>query len=269
MPWSRLAHAELVGGAVGGRELDLGRVLAADASAPSPRSSSSRCCAPSRRGRRRPSPRSSAASARTRPVTVSPGPGSANSQPRGVSATSVERTRSIPPRRWRTPSSERTPFAIQGVVAGPSLMRPSATSSHVSRAVPGEARPLEPDPALRVLGAPVVADHAGPAVELDRALSGPHDAAEAGRRVRALELRARNRCACTSILGAGGGSRRRRARGRAPRRRRGGRSRRAPRPGRDRTCCRRARRRRRRGPRARRARASPWRPPGGSRARTA
>src|SRR5436189_278523 len=41
-----------------------------------------------------------------------------------------------------------------------------------------EVRPVQPDPALRVLGAPVVADHPGPAVELHGALAERHTTAE-------------------------------------------------------------------------------------------
>ena len=52
---------------------------------------------------------------------------------------------------------------------------------------------MQPDPALGVLGAPVVADHAAPAGDLGAAAAGLDPAAEHGVRARALELGPRQR----------------------------------------------------------------------------
>ena len=111
-------------------------------------------------------------------------------------------TRATPRIRRRSPSMLSAPLAIHGVSAGPTLTRPSATSSHA----PLLEDPVQPDPALGVLGAPVVADHAAPAVEL------PVLDAAGDRRVgqRALELRARERRAVQPrrqvLEGRGGGA---------------------------------------------------------------
>src|SRR5438270_2942237 len=55
-----------------------------------------------------------------------------------------------------------------------------------------EVRAARPYPALGVLGAPVVADHAAPAVDAGRLAVDGHGTAEGGRRVRAERLRTRH-----------------------------------------------------------------------------
>ncbi len=73
-----------------------------------------------------------------------------------------------------------------------------------------EADAVQPDPPLGVLGAPVVADHPAPAVELDRA-AGKHERAFEARRGRgARELRARQRGAVEAARAGGGAARARR-----------------------------------------------------------
>src|SRR3954454_10658797 len=71
-------------------------------------------------------------SAPTRPSTVRPLPGSTSCAPCGVSRTTVERVRSIPPSRCSSPSAYSTPLPIHGVVTGPSLIRPIAASRYAS-----------------------------------------------------------------------------------------------------------------------------------------
>ena len=62
----------------------------------------------------------------------------------GPLGTSVRRMAPSPPSRWRTPSSDRTPLATQGVVHGPTLIRPSAASSQAS------SRPSKPAPCSQI-----------------------------------------------------------------------------------------------------------------------
>ncbi len=118
-----------------------------------------------------------------------------------------------------------------------------------ARAVVADRRAVDPDPALGVLGAPVVADHARPGLEGDPFAVDFEDPVEAGARVRAEQLRPRQRPLVHPLRGevmerAGvvlepeapaGADRRRRpppapAPGRSPSRRRGCRSCRGPTP---------------------------------------
>ena len=111
-----------------------------------------------------------------------------------------------PPRGSRSPSTQIAPFAIQGVVTGPSRTRPTATSSQVSGPAPVEGEPGEPDPLLGVLLAPVVADHPGPAGDVDLLAVDLDDAVEAGWRApgRAAWSAAAGRS--TSSCAPGGGA---------------------------------------------------------------
>ena len=153
MPWSRLAHPELVGCAARRPQLNVRLALRGSPSAACRRSSSSPCCALSHPGRRRPSLRSSG-----RPLVRSREPAfrypdSENSQPVGDSLIWVERTRSAPPSAWRSPSIESAPLAIQGVVSGPTFTRPIAASSQVLSGCP-RSRSRAARPSARRAAAP-------------------------------------------------------------------------------------------------------------------
>ncbi len=122
----------------------------------------------------------------------------------------------------RSPSRCSAPLAIHGVVSAPELDAAERdVEPRVGRAV--EADAVEPDPALGVLGAPVVADHARPGVEL------PVLDAAGDRRVgqRALGLGARERGVVEAGVGEVAQRRGARAEAAAPRPRCG----RAPRRG--------------------------------------
>jgi hypothetical protein len=91
--------------------------------------------------------------------------------PATLSRRPVVRARRRPPRRWRRPSRLSAPLATHGVIRRPISSRPRARSSHASGLL-GEADPVQPDPALGVLGAPVVPDHPAPALQRRSAPSG-------------------------------------------------------------------------------------------------
>ena len=159
-----LAHAELVGAAVGAAELGAQAVRAPGRRARAPRDRAvddvvlaavGVGVAPAgRRARRAPRP------ARVERRAAAPGDASAGS-PAALSST-CGRAPSRPPSRWRTPSRLSTPLATQGVI------RPADQQAAQGEVEPGpgrlrEAAAVQPDPALGVLGAPVVADHPRPA----------------------------------------------------------------------------------------------------------
>ena len=133
---------------------------------------------------------SSGADTDARIVTPAP-PITARSAP-GRASTRVDRTRPIPP--------SRQPRAVQRqrAVGDPRRHRPAHAHAPERDVEPrarrlGEADGVQPDPALGVLGAPVVADHPAPAGHLGAAAAGLDPAGEHGVRQRALELGARER----------------------------------------------------------------------------
>ena len=117
-----------------------------------------------------------------------------------ASSTFVDRMRSKPPRRCSAPSMRSIPLATQGVVSGPILIRPAAMSKKLPRS-PAEVGALDPHPALGVLGAPVVADHPGPAGDLDPLAADRDLAVEARARVGAQELGPGQRGVVEALVG--------------------------------------------------------------------
>ena len=120
--------------------------------------------------------------------------------------------------------------------AGPGAeLDPGGAGVEVGAGRVGEAGALEPDPALGVLGAPVVADHPRPAVELDRSRRRFPAGPRSGRRGKGATNLVRGSGASYS-QSAGRYLQGRRRRGRsATRRRRGPRCRPSPRRGRGRS----------------------------------
>ena len=174
-----LAHPELVGRRVRGRQLT-GRRRGASPSAAYPRSSSSRRGARTRPGRVDPA-HEPAARRLDRPAHLNAAARQRECAPSGNSVTFARRS------RCRSPATLSAPLPTHGVVTGPSLMRPIPASSQS----PSSVQPVQPDPALRVLRAPVVARHPAPAVHVDRAPVHRERPGEARGRRRRHQLRAR------------------------------------------------------------------------------